>query len=628
MSKRHCLIDPQTPKSQETISTDYEKCVICQIDTSESLQWPSQSKRKDVTPEQVFSAFTENVLRFYELQQLPVQIDLKRLDDGDGISITLLNHTAKWHKSCHVKFNATKLKQAEKRKKDDIEPGPSVTKKFTRRIGKSEVKETAPRTCVFCDKEASESDPLRESSTFRLDSRVRMCAVELQDENLLTKLTASSLNKSNQPDTDKISHGIALAELLTYIDEARTDEDVAPIFKLADLVKLYSSRLEQLGVDTQSRIHSTKLKERILNQFPDLKAYKEGRDVLLAFDKDFGPALKKACQNDDCDDDAICLARAANIVRRDMVDMQMNFNGSFSSDCQVKSVPQSLVALVSMIQDGSNIRSQSGNVVTQTTLSIAQLLLFNRSKRRRTGSKAVYHNKTKEPSLPIYLGLTVHARTRKRELIETLFDLGLSVSYDRVMEISTSLGNSISEMYHRDQVVCPPNLRNGLFTVAAIDNIDHNTSSTTATDSFHVTGISLFQCLSSENTGLTRLRENVYIENQSSSKSLQELPEFYTVVHPVNVPKKDATVPRVNGPVISEGHTIQQELQKENGWLQTVDEKYLEDVDDNTNLSWAAYHAKNQEDREVIPAISALLPLFPDDSKSVAMIRHSMDVIR
>lgn len=64
---------------------------------------------------------------------------------------------------------------------------------------------------------------------------------------------------------------------------------------------------------------------------------------------------------------------------------------------------------------------------------------------------------------------------------------------------------------------------------------------------------------------MTRLRENVYIENQSSSKSLQELPEFYTVVHPVNVPKKDATVPHVNGPVISDGHTIQQELQKENG---------------------------------------------------------------
>lgn len=113
----------------------------------------------------------------------------------------------------------------------------------------------------------------------------------------------------------------------------------------------------------------------------------------------------------------IFLARAANIVRRDMVEMQTIFSGSFDPDCQVKSVPQSLITLVSMIQDGLNIRYQSGDGITQPTLTISQLLLFNSSKRRRTGSTVVHHSKTKEPRLPIYVGLTVHARTRKRELI-------------------------------------------------------------------------------------------------------------------------------------------------------------------------------------------------------------------
>ena len=59
-----------------------------------------------------------------------------------------------------------------------------------------------------------------------------------------------------------------------------------------------------------------------------------------------------------------------------------------------------------------------------------------------------------------------------------------------------------------------------------------------------------------------------------------------------------------------------------------VEENYSNDVNDNTNLSWAAYHANRQESAGVLPVITALLPLFPDDSKSVAMIRHSMDVIR
>ena len=66
--------------------------------------------------------------------------------------------------------------------------------------------------------------------------------------------------------SDKLSHGIALAELLAYIDEERMDEDVAPVFKLSDLVKLYSSRIKELGVEQHVHPHSTELKNRILAQ--------------------------------------------------------------------------------------------------------------------------------------------------------------------------------------------------------------------------------------------------------------------------------------------------------------------------------------------------------------------------
>jgi len=82
-------------------------------------------------------------------------------------------------------------------------------------------------------------------------------------------------------------HGIALAELIAYIDEAHTDE-VSPVFRLADLGELYSARLKQLGLEKLSRIHSTRLKERILAHLPGIRAHSEGRDVLLAFDTDVG----------------------------------------------------------------------------------------------------------------------------------------------------------------------------------------------------------------------------------------------------------------------------------------------------------------------------------------------------
>ena len=51
-------------------------------------------------------------------------------------------------------------------------------------------------------------------------------------------------------------------------------------------------------------------------------------------------------------------------------------------------------------------------------------------------------------------------------------------------------------------------------------------------------------------------------------------------------------------------------------------------VTHDSNISWAAYHASQQPNDCHTPAITAMLPLFQDDSKSVAMIRHSMDEIK
>ena len=39
------------------------------------------------------------------------------------------------------------------------------------------------------------------------------------------------------------------------------------------------------------------------------------------------------------ENDAVCLARAANIVRRDLSECSFTFEGSFEPHCQQKSVP-------------------------------------------------------------------------------------------------------------------------------------------------------------------------------------------------------------------------------------------------------------------------------------------------
>ena len=131
--------------------------------------------------------------------------------------------------------------------------------------------------------------------------------------------------------------------------------------------------------------------------------------------------------------------------------------------------------------------------------------------------------------------------------------MGLSISYDRVMSISTDAANSVCSRFEKDGVVCPPKLRKNLFTTGALDNIDHNPSATTAKDSFHGTAISLVQHPTSENCGNVR---NVKVIDESivKQRSVQELPEYYTSVKPVVLNNNDPVIPKVIRPVMPPGN--------------------------------------------------------------------------
>jgi len=156
----------------------------------------------------------------------------------------------------------------------------------------------------------------------------------------------------------------------------------------------------------------------------------------------------------------------------------------------------------------------------------------------------------------------MHTKTRKRDLVDTLFHLGLSVSYERVLSISTDLGNNICRFFQQEGAVCPPELKSGLFTTAAVDNIDHNPSSTSAQDSFHGTGISLFQHQSSEVRGVQRSRVAVS-EDITSTATTAHLPESYTTVPPVFLGKREPTMPKLAGPNKSDCQLITQAIHVE-----------------------------------------------------------------
>jgi len=88
-----------------------------------------------------------------------------------------------------------------------------------------------------------------------------------------------------------------------------------------------------------------------------------------------------------------------------------------------------------------------------------------------------------------------------------------------VLEISTQLGKSVVSQVMEDSVVCPAILQRGLFPTSAVDNIDHNPFATTATTSFHGTGISVFFSIQFRQHSLIPERFNSKAKSQSQELS-------------------------------------------------------------------------------------------------------------
>ena len=116
---RHSLVDASTsiPFKKPSI-TDWKLCILCQKDTKTCLECPARSFKAPIG-----SGYKslEHLIQFQMHGCLPLDIDIKRLDDGDGIEDTMMRHRTCWHKACRVKskiYSQTKLERLERRLTD------------------------------------------------------------------------------------------------------------------------------------------------------------------------------------------------------------------------------------------------------------------------------------------------------------------------------------------------------------------------------------------------------------------------------------------------------------------------------------------------------------------------------
>ena len=83
MSKSFTLIDATKITSKRPCITNWNFCVLCQLDTNAALECPARSTRP--TFGSGYKSLAEHLIQFQSLGCVPMDIDINRLDDGDGI---------------------------------------------------------------------------------------------------------------------------------------------------------------------------------------------------------------------------------------------------------------------------------------------------------------------------------------------------------------------------------------------------------------------------------------------------------------------------------------------------------------------------------------------------------------
>ena len=109
-------VDSQQPGSsnEALMKIDWNKCLLCQEVTSEVLEYPLPAPTSRHFDSAEHHTLSLNITRFSELNELPMPIDLRHLDEGNGVEATLRKEHGQMAQILLLKFNITKLKRAER----------------------------------------------------------------------------------------------------------------------------------------------------------------------------------------------------------------------------------------------------------------------------------------------------------------------------------------------------------------------------------------------------------------------------------------------------------------------------------------------------------------------------------
>ena len=595
---------------------DWSLCAICQEDTGEKLNCPLLSHAS--SHKSIYHEFLARLQKFRDLGET----DLKINNEDPHV---WSEKNASWHASCRRKFSADKLQKAEERFK---------TSKKAPRKSSRQSSQFNKLLCIFCQTEKKGKD-LHRCSTLNMDKRLREMSHHMKDERLIGILAegdAIALDILYHRDcytlysrryTDDVSPRqpnqtpsiMSLEELVSEI--AEQIENGTTVFSMRELVDRYQSKLD----DDAPSVNPTRLKNEILEKFPDFEEqHGSRRRVYLIASMKMRELISDSIEKDQ----ESILVRAAAICRRAVASTESYTFANNFKECSDRLIPKQLRQLVHLLILGPKSESADAKKV-RSERTITELLMFN--------MKNIAYKKTMEMPLPLYIGIWLHSQTRSKKLIKHLNEMGISVSYDRVIKTERTMADRVIHQSQTDQVVCPENLRSNLFTVAALDNLDHNPSSRTSTSSFHGSAISVFQHPSKTNNGIARGNNAV---QRVSPEQKTCLPENYTSVPPLKKSLVTSVPQSTNKANVSklwkDGEIIRNEQLKEMKWIEHVKNHIKEESPTQAGVKfmWSAYHASQEDpnNQNALPVIESMLPIFHETSTDPQMVKHGMGLIQ
>lgn len=540
-------------------SIDYSLCILCQKNQQEALVAESKSATK------LFEALTKRSQ--YEDTEFEYVEEL--LNDVDG----LRKQNGRWHLSCYKrcthKTQLGRLEARYKKRQDSIEivcePTTSnTTMPYTRSCGGQVEK----NTCFFCDQPESRRHKLFTVATCSAGAKLNEAVNQCENEHWKVKLSGcidpndahaydisyhkecytknvvNVLRKTHQDENmDTAARVVDCACKVDFIHSLSGALQDGKVVSIAEAEDVYKQICVENGMENDDIMKRKALKTFIEEEFWDknlqfLNPIQKNQPQRMLLKSTANAVLSKLEEASSLSGNMKTLFEAASIIRKCILSTkQWHFQGSVDVDEHDKVVPGELEIFFKWCIAGGN-RFKNHKIDTEQVARKASILSQNLmyeclSERQVKKGKTTTSKKTRDYPLQVGVGLTVHANTRSKFLVQLMHSLGCSIEYSKVLRLETSIAEEVMRrMDGYGGVYIPPEFVTGRFMYCAVDNIDFLEDTPDGKGTLHGTVMVCYQeCLSEDQSGHT------VVPGPATSRSLKVLPKYMTCMMEYKGPK-------------------------------------------------------------------------------------------